>query len=257
MGKASSAKKVARASRAGGGGKVSQQRSLTFPITLGAVLILGLALVIFASRNNKATADDTQPVANVDHWHAAYGIYACDAFLDPIQVQTDPAGIHTHADGVIHIHPFLSSSAGKNATLQVFADATGLKLSDTTIEIPGVGSFENGDDCGGKPGTWQAAVWQTEDATTPTIVTEDFGKIHFDNDRMLITLAFVPEGTEIPKPESVDQLDKLTDVPQPSGGVPLVDSTAVPSGSTPATTAAPSTSGAATSAPDAAATTGS
>ena len=44
MGKASSAKKVARASRAGGHGKVSNQRSLTFPVTIAAVSVLGLAL---------------------------------------------------------------------------------------------------------------------------------------------------------------------------------------------------------------------
>ena len=123
------------------------------------------------------------------------------------------------------------------------------------IEIPGVGTFENGDDCNGKPGTWQAAVWQTEDATEPTIVTEDFGKIHFDNDRMLLTLAFVPDGTEIQKPPSVDQLDKLTDVPQ-APGTPLVDSTAVPGASSPATTSAPAGS-TAPPATDAAAMTGS
>ncbi|HTN80712.1 MAG TPA: hypothetical protein VMK16_13625 [Acidimicrobiales bacterium] len=257
MGKASSSKKVARASRVGGGGKVSQQRNLTFPVTIAVILVLGLSLVIFASRNNKATADDTQPIANVDHWHTAYGIYACDAFLDPLQVQTDPEGIHTHADGVIHIHPYVSSSAGKNATLQVFADATGLKLSDTKIDVPGVGSFKNGDDCNGKPATWKVAVWQTEEATTPRIVTSDFGKIHFDNDRMLMTLAFVPDGTDIPKPPSVAQLDKLTDVPQPAGSATLgniTDTTAVatPGASAPATTAAPSSS-----TPPAAATTGS
>lgn len=252
MGKASSAKKVARASRAGGHGKVSQQRSLTFPITIAAVLVLGLSLVIFASRNNEATADDTAPVANVDHWHTAYGIYVCDAFLDPLPSQTDPEGIHSHADGVIHIHPYLSSSAGKNATLGVFADAVGIDLSDDKIEVPGVGTFTNGDDCNGKEATWKVAVWADENSDTPTIVTEDFSKIHFDNDRMLMTIAFVPEGTEIPKPPSVEQLDKLTDVPQPAG-TPLVDSTAVPDGSAPSTTApAP-----ASSAPDAAATTGS
>ena len=90
MGKASSAKKVARASRAGGGGKVSQQRSLTFPVTIAVVLVLGFALVIFASRDNQATADDTQPRANSDHWHAAYGIYVCDAFLAPLQAAGRP-----------------------------------------------------------------------------------------------------------------------------------------------------------------------
>ena len=48
-------------------------------------------------------------------------------------------------------------------------------------------------------------------------MTQDFGSIHFDNDRMLMTLAFVPEGTEIPKPPSVGQLDQLTDVPTQAG----------------------------------------
>ncbi len=44
MGKASSAKKVARAARAGGGGKVRSQRSLVFPITHRASsLLLGLS----------------------------------------------------------------------------------------------------------------------------------------------------------------------------------------------------------------------
>ena len=40
---------------------------------------------------------------------------------------------------------------------------------------------------------------------------------------MLMTLAFVPDGTDIPKPPSVAQLDKLNDVAQPAG-TPLVDS---------------------------------
>jgi hypothetical protein len=70
----------------------------------------------------------------------------------------------------------------------------------------------------------------------------------------------VPDGTEIQKPPSVGQLDKLNDVAQPAG-TPLVDSTAVPPASSPATTAAggtaPATSAPATSASNAAATTGS
>ncbi len=245
MGKASSAKKVARASRAGGGGKVSQQRSLTFPVTIAVVLVLGFALVIFASRDNEATADDSPPQANVDHWHAAYGIYACDAFLTPIEVQDDPEGIHSHADGVIHIHPWVGAAAGKNATLQVFADAVGLELSDDEITVPGVATFKNGQDCNGEPASWKAAVWADENAETPVLVTEDFGDIHFTNDRMLITLAFVPDGTDIPKPESQGQLDQLTDVPQPPS-TPIVDSTIPPDASSPATTAAPSSTAAAT-----------
>jgi hypothetical protein len=248
MGKASSAKKVARASRAGGGGKVSQQRSLTFPVTIAVVLVLGFALVIFASRDNEATADDSPPQANIDHWHAAYGIYACDAFLTPIEVQDDPEGIHSHADGVIHIHPWVGAAAGKNATLQVFADAVGLELSNDEITVPGVATFKNGQDCNGEPASWKAAVWADENAETPVLVTEDFGDIHFTNDRMLITLAFVPDGTDIPKPESQGQLDQLTDVPQAPGTAAPSSSAGIdiPVTDAPATTAAPSATAAAT-----------
>ena len=190
-------------------------------MTIAVVLVLGFALVIFASRDNEATADDSPPQANIDHWHAAYGIYACDAFLTPIEVQDDPEGIHSHADGVIHIHPWVGAAAGKNATLQVFADAVGLELSNDEITVPGVATFKNGQDCNGEPASWKAAVWADENAETPVIVTEDFGDIHFTNDRMLITLAFVPDGTDIPKPESQGQLDQLTDVPQAPGTAAL------------------------------------
>ena len=60
----------------------------------------------------------TPPVANQDHWHAAYGVYLCDDFAPPITDERDPKGIHTHGDGIIHIHPFVRSSPGKNATLE-------------------------------------------------------------------------------------------------------------------------------------------
>ncbi len=64
-----------------------------------------------------------------------------------------------------------------------------------------------------------------------------------------MTLAFVPDGTEIPKPPSVDQLDQLTDVPtQPGATTTLPIEPGAPFETTatgdtaPATTAAPTTS---------------
>ena len=120
--------------------------------------------MLFASRNNKATADATAPVANVDHWHTAYGIYICDTFLDPLQVQTDPDGIHSHADGVIHIHPYLSQLRRQERDAAGLRGCNGLKLSDTKIDVPGVGLVQerrrlqrqDGDVAGRGAGTTEA-----------------------------------------------------------------------------------------------------
>jgi len=58
-----------------------------------------------------------------DHWHAAYAIYVCDEFLDPFVSEHDPNGIHSHADGLIHIHPFNSAAQDSGATFATFLDA--------------------------------------------------------------------------------------------------------------------------------------
>ena len=48
----------------------------------------------------------------------------------------DPLGIHTHEDGLIHIHPFLAGAAGKAATLGKFFDQVGVKVTDSAITLP-------------------------------------------------------------------------------------------------------------------------
>ncbi len=117
MGKASSAKKVARAARAGGKTSKRERPKLAFPAAVFAVIVLGSLLVVFGrtSRSNSAAAD-VAPVLNKDHWHAAYGIYVCDKFNSPLvdlPNKPDTNGIHTHGEGVIHIHPFPGNVTGK------------------------------------------------------------------------------------------------------------------------------------------------
>src|SRR5688500_3616416 len=114
MGKASSSKKVARAARAGSTNKGPERRALGFPLAIVAVVLLGTGLVVF-SRENR---DEAIPPTLNDHWHAAYGIWNCGEW-EPVLVDAgqDLNGIHTHADGVIHIHPFSSASTGNRATL--------------------------------------------------------------------------------------------------------------------------------------------
>src|SRR3954454_15771063 len=192
MGKASSAKKVARAARAGGSTK-QRKRNLAFPLSIAAIIIVG-ALVIFVARGSNETASAASPTTN-DHWHAAFGIYVCDTFLPAVaDGPTDTKGIHTHQDGIIHIHPFSGGSAGNNAKMKVFADQVSLGLSSDGFTMPDGTQYKNGYDCNGTPAVVTLSQWNSADElisdpnTPPDVVYKnDFGNVHFANDRMAFT----------------------------------------------------------------------
>jgi hypothetical protein len=160
-----------------------------------------------------AGADGSAPVANVDHWHAAYGIYLCDEFAPTITDDSDPKGIHSHGDGIIHIHPFVRSAAGRNATLGVFADAIRMTLEDDELEVPGGESYKSGETkCGDETGIVQVKV-------NDKVITEEIANIKLNN-RDLVTIAFAPKGAELPEPltkDDIDRLDPTTDEVLPEG----------------------------------------
>ena len=252
MGKASSAKKVARVARAGGGSKSAKRGAKPlFPVSIGLIVVLGVGLIVFA-RTSTEEAAAGPPVANQDHWHAAYGVRLCgQGFAAPIQVQDDPVGIHTHGDGIMHIHPFTTSASGENATLGQFFDSAGVTIDDDEIDLGGDTKVKEGDDtCGAddKPGIVQVAVWENAreaETTDPEIVTENIRGIRYTNDSMAFTIAFAPEGARIPPPPTIPTLDNLSDVPS-SGATPTTafnpaTATSLPAGTTgdttPATTA--------------------
>jgi hypothetical protein len=241
MGRASSSKKVARAASTGGGRTARGARPLGWYAAIAAVTILGIAGIAFSRAEYRqelaAGADGSAPVANQDHWHAAYGIYACDEFLPALTDERDPKGIHSHADGIIHIHPFVRSAAGRNATLSVFADAAGLELSDTRIQIPGGGkTYKAGDTkCDGKDAIVQVKVNEKK------VVTEEVGNIKL-NDGDLVTIAFAPKGAELPAPPSAGDLARLdpqSDEIIPEGGA----TTTVPGAAGDTSTTAPAAGG--------------
>jgi hypothetical protein len=221
MGKASSSKKVARAARAGGSRRVGQRRNLGFPFVIVAVIGLGLALVVFA-RNDRAV--NASPAVYTgesgDHWHAAYGVNICGQEQPPMSdgPAGDPLGIHSHGDGIIHIHPFLRSAAGQNADIGVFFDTVEIQVDDDRIVLPDGTEFVEGEEqCDGEDAQVQVAVWNSaEDAANgeepARILTDDFSSIRFRDDREAYTIAFLPEGDEIPAPTSVPTLDSLSDV---------------------------------------------
>jgi len=151
-----------------------------------------------------------------DHWHAAFGIYVCDEFLPPLPEWEDMLGIHTHGDGVVHIHPFVEEASGERATLELFLDGAAVELDDDRLVVEGE-AYENGHDCDGEPAVIQVAQWDDARAGgTPDTLQEDTAGIRFRRDGEAFTIAVAPEGTDIPVPESADVLDELGVFDSPS-----------------------------------------
>jgi hypothetical protein len=228
VGKASSAKRVAKVAQSSSRAKVRGGQHLGFYSIIALVVVLGSLLIAYG-RSTGAASATTRPIVFKDHWHAAYGVYACDKFLAPFTntnetVDGQQAGLHTHGDGIMHVHPFVSSASGRNAKLGVFFKAVGVKFSGgNKFELPeGLGTFKNGDQCNGKPATWKLAVWDDANSTSPPkIYITDFANVRYTKDRMAMTLAFVTSDTDLStlKPTSIPQLDKLTDLTtQPAPG---------------------------------------
>lgn len=194
MGRASSRKKQVRASGAHGrpGG-----RSFLWPLSLGLIVLAGVGLVV-ASRGGSSDAR-VRPLVG-DHWHAAYGVYDCDKLLGPFpdSMAASKSGIHTHADGLIHLEVNSSRYSGANANLAAFADGVDVDVSDTRLSAPGVQRF-NGDTCGDAPGDVRLAVWDGANDDTPTIITKGIADYAPQNGQ-LVTIAFAPASATIPKP---------------------------------------------------------
>lgn len=224
MGKASSAKKVARAARAGGSTR-SNQRRLMFPLAIGGIVVVGILLIVVArSSFTSVSAESPQPG---EHWHAAYGFYVCDAFQPPLtDAVEDRTGIHTHGDGIIHIHPFTAAYGGKNATMSAWGQTVGIGFSSNSWTLPDGTKYTDGYDCNGQPAQLSVYKWNVDEPdAAPQVFTSDFGNIKLDTDRSAFTFAVVPEGTEVPKPDSIPTLDNLSDVTEPSASVPTQSST--------------------------------
>ncbi|MET0662332.1 MAG: hypothetical protein ABWZ42_04290 [Ilumatobacteraceae bacterium] len=231
----SSTKKAAKLAKSGQGKKVRFQGGTTFPLIVAIIVVLGLALVVYA-RQSRPAADASEPTID-DHWHQAYGFYLCDTWVQLAgnkEASTDPGfdefartGIHSHDDGVIHWHPATSASVGRNAKLSVFLDVYGVELSDDKLVFPEDqrsllpeafredGTFEEDETKCTIDGEEQDAelkviVWDnfsdTDDGTT---YVADFDNIAVNQDAMVFSIAFVPTDTEVGMPPWAQNLPDL------------------------------------------------
>ena len=214
--------------------------SFGWNVTIAVVIIVGVVSVFLvrgggnsAGSGAPRAADANANVAG-DHWHTALDVNICGEWLDPTPKFEKPygnpnqvanTGIHSHADGLIHTHPFVVGEEGNNATLGKFFDYGGWSVSSDSIDLGGSNaahtqwkgpksaptktSWSNGDTCPfgqykGKPGQITWAV----DGKTRTGNPSDY---HM-KDGETLAVYFLPKGADMPFPPSAcTSFSKISD----------------------------------------------
>ena len=222
-------RKVAKAAATAGQRDVSFASRMGFPALIALICLLGIATVVYARSTREALA---QPVQNLDHWHAVYGVYNCnltgdDKYLPAFQSTQDDTGIHSHGDGLMHIHPFFELSSGDNAQIRHWLSEMNVEITPEVISVQN--SFDPpvqlaaGNECA--DGTGKAEIkllhWDfdfealaTDNRPDPEVFTEDFGSVKFEHDREVYVFAYIGENTdlsEIPIPPQ-DRFNTLNNV---------------------------------------------
>jgi hypothetical protein len=221
MGRASSSKKVNKAAKTAG--KPGDSSNALWFGALAVVVLLGVGLIGFTivQRPDEPDSDVAPQVG--EHWHAAYGINVCGEWQQPLQdVRQDVSGIHTHADGLVHIHPFSSRYAGEGANLGVFGEMVGLELAEDSITLPDGETYSTGDDCNGEEGEVRVVVWDDPTAEEPREVDGDPAS-YAPQDTEVVTIAFLPVGAEVEMPPTVPRLQDPLAAEEGRQPVPIQD----------------------------------
>jgi hypothetical protein len=219
-------------------------------------VIVGIALIVYARTTAPAPVGPflaSTGHTTDTHWHAALGVYDCDHWLGdstgegiwnwpfatsqgtPGQAGSNNvyAGLHSHDDGIIHMEPAVSAEAGKNATVGLYFQYGGWKLSSTGYTFLGQ-TVKNGDKCGNATGTlqWATGKWDGNTNYTVkqkmTVQSGDPGKYKLYNDN-IVTIAFLPPGKTIDSIGNPPSLSKLASAlgaeSAPPGAMPPTAST--------------------------------
>lgn len=164
-----------------------------------AVLIV--ALLAFSILQIAGGTSGDGPTRVGDHWHAALGVDVCGSFLDNAPPFEDRAGtetragLHSHGDGLMHIHPFAEDESGDSATVGRYFEYGGGRLTGDRIVAWQDTDVANGDACpDGTPGLVRWALNGVEQEGDPARYAPQDGDV--------ITIAFLPAGSPIPDPPS-------------------------------------------------------
>jgi len=153
------------------------------PVLFVVFVVFGILGLLFVVRGATGA-----PRIN-DHRHATYQTFICGQRQGNFPEWG--AGVHTHADGVIHIHPFLPSEEGAGARLGKWFEYGGGKLTQSEMRKPGSREeFKNGDECpDGSEGFLQVFVNGAQLDNWSRYIPED-------GDRVRIVFGPEEEGAE-------------------------------------------------------------
>lgn len=201
---------------------------------MALVVILGTAGIVYS--RDQRQPDGSRPRPG-DHWHAAIGFNVCGTFAPPLPQPQEPAGLHTHGEGLVHIEPSGSQTQGKRATLGVLFDTVDTTASAREIKLPSGEARKNGESCEQGPAKVQTKVWDSTDPGDQGRLVEGDPSDLRPQDGMLVTVAFVPEGVEIPRPPSAGALDEVREPTAPIDPLASTTTTSVDPGATSTTVA--------------------
>jgi hypothetical protein len=206
----STGKWVQRAATTGGGRTYRGQVPINWYASIVIICIVGLLLIVFSRyQKTHSSSSSSGPPTTQQTWYAALGIDVCGTMQPnlPASTNTSKTGLTANGNGVLTVAPKNSSESGGNATLGKFVSGyKGLELTSSTLRYPGKSAMNNGDVCpkgspdAGKTGVVIVVSWPNFDSKGKgTQTSGDPQDLKFTNGQ-LITMAFVPVTTTVPRP---------------------------------------------------------
>jgi hypothetical protein len=180
-------------------------------VACAAIFIAIVWTAIATDKKSKNSAPELASECAGDHWHAALGVNVCGQWLPPAPQfegrASNPgiqAGIHSHGDGLIHLHPFASDETGDDATVGRFMHYGGWELSSSSFTVWDDQVHRNGHACptGGK-GRVQWAVGRYGKPWPANVRTGDPADYRPKNGD-IVAMYFVPDGSPLPEPPDAD-----------------------------------------------------
>jgi hypothetical protein len=200
--------------------------SMMWSVLTAVIVVVGVALVVWSVADRK-DASATPPKLG-DHWHSYLGVNVCGEWLvDAPEFHPRAgeagvnAGLHSHGDGLIHVHPFGSDETGDNATVGRFIDYGGWQLSGSSFTLWDGQEHKNGQKCGegadAKPAEVQWTVGRFGEpwkGTPRTGNPADYKPRNGD----IIAIYLLPKGEKLEEPpKAEDSLTSISDL----GGAPV------------------------------------